>query len=353
MQQRRRGPQGGPGDLRGRQADRRQRREGLGQALRPQGRYLVRRRARASERSGRSRRRPARPSTTSASSTRSCRARSRSSRPPLSSEDPVDRTPGEPELAGGARLSRRVLLSGAAGGAVALGAPRCCAGRVRSSPPRPGGEAEAVPRRAADPAGARRRRPAPADGGGGDPDPAGAPDEDVDLRRRLPRADDPPALGAADERDVRAPPRQEGGRADRPPARRAQPARARRPARRADEEPADVPVLRPRSAPRAGGVRQRPADLAGRGAPLHLRVHGERQPGAGHDALVPRPPPRPDRARTSGTGSPGCGSSRTRSRPRCPCPGVAARSRCWSPTGRSTRRTSSPIPSAATLPSTG
>ena len=181
---------------------------------------------RASRSRGRSRPTTARPSTTSAWSTPSCRARSRSSsrdRVLTGGREDGDGTRREPTLPAGTRLSRRRLLLTAAGGAAALAAPTPLlrGGPARSvaasaSAPLP------VPVGAADPPGPHRRRHRPADRRGGDPGPAGPADEDVDVRRRLSGADDPPPDRRDDPGHLPAPAPEGGGRADGPPPRRPQ-----------------------------------------------------------------------------------------------------------------------------------
>ena len=212
--------------------------------------------------------------------------------------------------------------------------------RVARRGDRPGGGA--VPRAAADPAAADRGADRAADPPRRAADPARPQDPALDLRRQLPRADDPPARRGADRGHL--PPRaaRQGGRTERPPARRPQPHPVRRPARRPDRRPAVLRLLQHRPRPLAARLRQRPADPAGGEQTLRLRpARGRAGPNAprssGTTTTASTGPPC-----TPGTGWPGCSSSTTSTRPRCRCPKGTATSPWRSPTAASTTATSSP-----------
>ena len=204
---------------------------------------------------------PARSSTSSAPCTLRCRARSKSSRASSAprthraTAGPAPLTPRPARRCGGGRAGTRV--AGAP-------APRRLKLSRRLKPRR------RFKRELHDPGGAHRRADRDRDAPGEGRRAARREDEDVDLRRHVPRPDDPPPGRRADRGHLRPQAAGEGRRADGPPARWPQPLRRGRPARRADEEPAAGAVLPHLGPARPRRLRQRPADRARRQA--HLRL---------------------------------------------------------------------------------
>ena len=156
------------------------------------------------------------------------------------------------------------------------------------------------------------------------PGPSRPEDQDVDLRRHLPGADDQAPGGRAHRGHLQAPSAPRRRRADRPPARRPQPQRVRRPARRPDQLPAALLLLPDTRGTAGAPLRQRPADRAGLGEDLRLRPARGRRPRTRRLRVVPRPSPRPHRSQRLARPGRNVDRRRPRSTPRWGCRAATA-----------------------------